>query len=140
MTLTTADTMTAADLDRVRADTLRLLLSLAEAHELPMPARIEFWNLDTGHGPHRSLTLHLDDNRPDDVARWADAIGAVERRTRVYGNERGGWTSVQASTPTIYSPNLDWHSIDVRSTCDRRPATGQAATVTAAGIDRGAAA
>lgn len=124
--MTTTPERTNAELfsDARRARSLRWLLKLRTAHNLPMPKRIDFTQFTSKINGRtlRCLLLDLDDDT--DVTAWANAVNANRRdRFPVVGDTRT-WTHVVARTDwRDDGPRVDWHLIEITSNhCDRLPA------------------
>lgn len=100
--------------DQLRADALRWLLAIADNHHLPVPARIETYQISAGW----RLLLHLDDDQGDDVRRWAATLNLpMEADMRVDGSRRN-WTSVRASGAAPEIVFSGWESVSIDSYCD----------------------
>jgi hypothetical protein len=100
--------------DQLRADAYRWLLTIAETHHLPMPARIETYELTIGW----SLVLHLDDDQGDDVRRWAAVVDLpMNDDLSVIGDKRR-WTAVSAfgTAPDVIFAG--WRTMRINSHCD----------------------
>jgi hypothetical protein len=116
----TIPALTAAPaLTDLRAAALRFLLELATAHDLPLPTTIYLDNYsDSLDQPRRSLRLHLDDELPNEVQRWATALGIAMAPPLPVRSGRRTWTTIRAWS-TGYDPAADWPSVEVTSYCDR---------------------
>ena len=111
-----------------RARTLRWLLKLRTAHNLPMPQRIDFGQLDStaGEGVLRYLLLELD--RDTDVTGWAKAVNANHWEELLVDGQFGTFTNVSANTGWHLSgPRADWHKIEISSKHHYRPRTDRQA-------------
>ena len=115
--------------DTRRARTLRWLLKLGKADNLPLPRRIDFGQLvsPVDGRTQRVLTLELDDDT--DVTGWANAVGAQERDELPVTGQTHTWTHVRACTGWRRDqPRVDWHRIEVTGNPHRRPRVDRAVT------------
>lgn len=115
-------------LNRLRARTLRWLLKLATAHDLPLPKTIQFGTIECCGETLRYLSLGLDDDI--DVGAWPTAIDADSIEEFEVTGDTHRWTCVDVSTTwRMDSPRLDWHHIrvivrhDVQPLADTRAVT-----------------
>ena len=101
---------------RLRARTLRWLLKLATANDLPMPRRIEFAQIvSTVSGEIvRFLTLDLDDDSTDLIA-WAMALDAASIEEYEVTGETHKFTSACAARAWNWDTRVDWNRIEVRT-------------------------
>ncbi len=107
------------DVDQRRRDALRQILDLADEHNLRLPKTIrmdEFSGDETGPA-WAALQMDLDDERSDDVARWADALGVNERSRDDVGHDTKRWINDNAAR-WDRDPATDWLLVSVQSQCD----------------------
>lgn len=124
MTPTTATDRPAAALadETTRRDTtLRMLLSLAASHDLPLFRHISFDQFDHSGETLRTLHLHLDADT--DVSGWAAALGATQIEDMPVTGDTHEWVLTFARTSWADGPHIDWHQIEVQTRRDYRPRT-----------------
>jgi hypothetical protein len=122
MTTTTQRPTTAQTDETERRDrTLRMLLSLAASHDLPLFERIAFSQFEFLGETHRTLSLHLDEET--DVSGWADALGATRIEDMPVTGDTHEWVTTYARTEWGHGPDVDWHQIEVQARRDYRPRT-----------------
>jgi hypothetical protein len=122
MTTTTEPTNGEISADARRARTLRWLLELHTAHDMPMPKRIDFGQLvcPADGRALRYLTLDLDNDT--DVTCWAQAVDANRWDELPISGKTHTWTHVTARTDwRDDGPLVDWHLIEVASKHHYRP-------------------
>jgi hypothetical protein len=113
--------------DQLRADALRWVLTIADTHHLPVPGRIDTYQLT--YGWH--LNLRLDDDQGDDVHRWADALDLPMVADLHVNGAAHRWTTVSANGPA-HLVFAGWESIRIESFCDFTAAVPVAALAVAA--------
>jgi hypothetical protein len=128
--MTTTDhvnTQPAADARRAR--TLRWLLRLRAAGNLPMPQRIDFGQIVSRFDGRTLYILTLELDPDTDVTGWAHAVGADDREELPVTGDTHTWTSVRARTSwRTDGPRVDWHLIEVSSYHHYRPRADSAVT------------
>lgn len=103
------------DLERQRAATLRWLLDAHTEHGLPLPKDIDTYG---GH----ELALSLDEDRPEDVHRWAALLGATVEEPREVCHSGHQWVKVRAQRPYQAEPHhLGWQRVTIGTVCNYRP-------------------
>ena len=108
--------------DTRRARTLRWLLQLRKADNLPMPQRIDFGQIVSRVDGRTLYVLTLELDTDADVTGWATAVGADHRDDLPITGDTHTWTHVRACTGWRRDqPRVDWHRIEVTSNHNRRP-------------------
>jgi hypothetical protein len=119
MTTTTERTSAQLFADARRARTLRWLLKLTKAHDLPMPRDIQFGEMVHSGKTLRYLTLSLDENV--DLTGWAGAIDAATIEEDQVESDTHQWIHVCANTAWREGSRVDWHHIQVSTRRHYRP-------------------
>jgi hypothetical protein len=120
VTTTTPPTNTQQITDARRARTLRWLLKVTKAQNLPMPKQIGFSLFTCCGDSLYCLTLELDDG--NDVTGWAKAINAETLDEFEVTGDTHQWTSIHAATTwRLDGPGFDWNHIEVRTRRNYRP-------------------
>jgi hypothetical protein len=122
MTTTHCPAITAVAAETARRNrTLRMLLNLAEVHQLPLFERLYFGQFDHAGHTLRTLSLHLDEDT--DVSGWAAALGATRIEDMAVSGDTHEWIVTYARTGWSEGPHIDWHQIEVQTRRDYRSRT-----------------